>query len=94
MGDQQEDEVDYHPRIQEDLRYLGNVLLGHEINSGKAARTYLERSQRLGGGAGMGGGSFTTSCRSVIGQGKGVARGLEDVWNKYRGGQRDHQQAG
>ena len=37
----------------------------------------------------MGGGSFTFSFRTEIGQGKGVTRDHEDVWNKTEYGEYD-----
>ena len=43
--------------------------------------THLGGSECLGGGTGMGGGSFASGRRATFRQGKRVARGHEDVWD-------------
>jgi hypothetical protein len=67
-----------------------DILLRHEINSGEAAYTHLRGTERPGRRVGMGGGSFTSSRRTAFGQGKRVARGHEDVWDKLRGRKKNH----
>ena len=46
-------------------------------------RTHPEGTQRLVGRPGMGGESFVSSCRTEIGQGKGVTRVHEDFWHNH-----------
>ena len=63
------------------IGYCRDILLRHESNNGETAHTHLGGSECLGGGTGMGGGSFASGCRSTFRQGKRVARGHEDVWD-------------
>ncbi len=46
------------------------TLLRHEINSGGTTHTNFRGTESPGRGAGMGGGSFTSSRWTVFGQGK------------------------
>ena len=78
---------------EEGRKIIHKLLLRPEINSGEAAYTHLGGSERPDRGAEMGGGSFTSSRRTVFGQGKTVARGHEDVWDKRRGWKKNHLQA-
>jgi len=59
--------------------------------AGKYHAPILKGLNTLSGeGAGMGGGSSATGCRTKIGQGKGVARGPEDFWDITGGGEKNH----
>ena len=92
-GGGQEDESHYHARIQTHVGFRRDILLRHEINSGEAADNHLGGSDGPDRGAGMGGGSFTSSRRTAFGQGNIVARVHEDVWDKRRGWKKNYFQA-
>jgi hypothetical protein len=57
---------------------------GWVINK-KTKRIIMIEFKRRGRRAGMVGGRFASSRRTAFGQGKRVARGHEDVWDKHRG---------